>query len=92
MTASRKIPTVWIKHLNGDPKKQKDFEDLLRNSTRTLSRLAEILDEFIEQNDAASISLKELDHNNWAIRQADYIATKRAFKKIRDLVTFIERN
>lgn len=90
MTSHRRIPADWIKHLDDDKKKQ-DFEGLLRNSSRTLHRLSDIIDDYITSLDTKAMSAKEYDGVNWPYKQADYNGMKRAYTKIKDLITFIDR-
>ncbi len=90
MTTSRKIPTDWIKNLDSDKAKE-DFESLLRNSSRTLRRLKDLCDEYESSIDNGQLSVKLFEEYNWALRQAYMNGQKQAYRKVKDLVTFIER-
>lgn len=41
--------------------------------------------------DSNQISVKSFDDHNWALRQAYINGQKSAYRKVKDLVTFIER-
>lgn len=82
----RKIPLTWVKHLK-DKQEQQDLEDLLRNTTRVLSRLRDILNEMEESTQR----VREIDYNDpsWSHRQAHLNGERDAIRKIKDLINFI---
>lgn len=88
--SNRKIPLDWIKHLKSE-EQRKEFEGILRNSTRTLRRLSDLLDEYVKEEEHKQQQTKGYDQAGWAYKQADHIGTIRTLKKIKDLVSFIER-
>jgi len=89
MTTLRNIPLDWTKGL--DDQQKKDFESLLRNSSRTLRKLRDLMTEYENALDSNQISVKSFDDHNWALRQAYINGQKSAYRKVKDLVTFIER-
>jgi hypothetical protein len=77
--------TVWTKNLK-TPKEREDFESLLHNSVRVLTRLREILDE--EENELNREELKTVDFDtgSWAYKAAFRLGQKHRIKKLKELI------
>ena len=88
--SSRNIPINWTKHLETENEREL-FEKMLRGSGKTLRRLKEIIEEYEKGIERSQISVKSFDENNWALKQAFRNGESNADKRIKDLVTFIER-
>lgn len=85
---SKRLPLVWTKHLKG-AKEKEDFESLLRNSTRVLTRLKEIIEE--KENDLASSAMKLEDYESpsWAYKEAHRHGRQAELKALKDLIDFV---
>lgn len=87
---TRKLAVEWTKHLK-DEKGKGEFEALLRNSTITLGRLREILEEKLEALERSETKVEHYNVANWAYMQADVIGSKRTLKNILELLAFTEK-
>jgi hypothetical protein len=85
-----KLSTEWTKHLK-DEKAREDFAKLLLNSTISLGRLREILEERLEALQNAKLKTDHYDVANWAYMQADSIGAERTLKKIIELLEFTKK-
>lgn len=79
------LPLQWVQHLQ-DPKERKDFEDLIRSSTRVLGRLSQIADDRASALDRAEMTQTDFDEPNWAYRQAFRNGQRSSLKFIKDLL------
>lgn len=86
----RKLATEWTKHLK-DQEAKAEFEKLLRNSTISLGRLREILEDKLQALDRSEVKTDNYDSPNWAFRQADLNGTRRILMNIIDLLSFTEK-
>jgi hypothetical protein len=79
---------VWTKHLK-NAKEKEEFESLLRNSTRVLTRLREIIEE--KETDLASSQTKieDYDSPSWAFKEAHRHGRQAELKFLKEIIDFI---
>lgn len=82
-----KLSTAWTQHIQ-DPKDKADFEVIVRNSTRLLTRLKGIIDEQINQIHSQSNSVDDFRDPNWSHKQAYRNGELARLKKMKDLIPF----
>ena len=82
-----KLPLVWSKGLS--PKDVEALEYVLRNNSILIPKLLEIIDQMTEEETSAETTLKEYDSPSWGYKQADRNGARRAFKKVRNLFSYL---
>ena len=82
-----KLPLVWSKGLS--PKDIEALEYVLRNNSILIPKLLEIIDQYLDEENRAETSLKEYDSPSWSHKQADRNGAKRAFKRVKDLFSYL---
>ena len=80
-----RIPLTWVKHLKSE-EEQRDFENLLRNTTTVLSRFRDLLEEL---ENSKEVSFDDYDSPSWSHKQAHSNGYKEALRKVKDLIKFI---
>jgi len=88
--ANRNLSVEWTKHLK-DKSAKEDFEKLLRNSTISLGRLREILEEKLTALDRSEVKSDVYDSPNWAYKQADVNGMRRVLMNIIALLDFTRK-
>jgi len=83
------LPVAWFKGV--DAKKKKELEDTLRNSTRSLNRLREVLEEKAEEERIKEVLLSSYDNPSWAHKQAHLNGFQAGMKYVVDLLQFVPR-
>lgn len=78
--------TAWTKDLEGDAKA--DFEALVRNSTRVLTRLKAIIEDRERQLINQGLSSEDFSDPNWSHKQAHRNGGLLELKIIKDLIPF----
>lgn len=86
----KKLATEWTKHLR-DKEAKEDFERLLRNSTISLGRLREILEEKLEALDRSEVKTEVYDSPNWAYKQADVNGCRRILMNLIQMLEFTKK-
>lgn len=81
-----KLSSAWTQHL--PPEKQKDFADLVRNSTQLLTRLKQIIEDHERQLHNTSLSIKDFSDPNWSTRQAFKLGSLSALKDLKEIIPF----
>lgn len=76
----------WTKFLQGQEKK--DFETIVRNSTRVLTRLKEILHEHETEVTNTQFSLSDFDSPSWALKTAYRNGQLSVLKQLKNLIPF----
>lgn len=82
-----KFPLVWTNHLPDQEKPA--FEAMVRNSTLLLSRLNEILSD--EEKTVYRSLTKDFDSPNWSHEHAFRLGELSRIRKLKDLISFIEK-
>ena len=77
----------WTKHLKSKKDKD-DFELTLRNSTYTMGRLAELLEERLRAMDKEETKLDDFESPGWAYKQAFRNGRRKALTEVLDLLDF----
>lgn len=85
-----KLSTEWTKHLK-DERAREDFAKLLLNSTISLGRLREILEDKLEALERSELKTEHYDIANWAYMQADLIGAKRTLRNIIEMLAFTKK-
>lgn len=83
------LPLEWTKNLKTDQEKQ-DFESLLRNSTRVMSRLRSILDDWEKELTQREYAPNDYDSPAWGYKQAHRNGERSRIKKLKDLLSFLK--
>lgn len=86
----RKLSVEWTKHLK-DPKARQEFEKLLRNSTISLGRMREILEERLASLDRSEVKTEVYDSPNWAYKQADTNGMRRCLMNVIAMLEFTKK-
>ena len=86
----KKLATEWTKHLK-DPEAKADFEKLLRNSTISLGRLREIVEEKLNALDRSEVKTEVYDSPNWAYKQADTNGARRVLMNLLAMLDFTKK-
>lgn len=82
-----KLSTAWTQNIQ-DPKDKADFEVIVRNSTRLLTRLKGIIEEQEKALHSQSFSLDDFRDPNWSHKQAYRNGELSRLKKMKDLIPF----
>lgn len=82
------LPVVWTKGIAEELKS--DFEIQVRNSTSTLSRLYDIIEEKENSINNQEVSISDFDNPSWAYKQAYRNGQKASLKEIKELLAFIK--
>lgn len=83
------LPVVWTKHLKTE-KERREFEDYLRNSTRALTRLLDIIEESESNLIKKDISETDFEDPNWSHKQAFRNGRLSGLSEIKTILTFIK--
>lgn len=82
------IPIQWTANITNSSKETKEsFEDLLRNSTKILDRLVQIVEERERSLDKIDYSLSSYENPNWACKQAHINGRKAELQALKQLIT-----
>lgn len=87
---NNKVLTVWTKNLK-DQKEKEEFVTVLKHSPRVLRRLNEIIDESMQELVAKEESEDSFDIPNWHLYQANILGQRKAYKKIKQLLAFLNK-
>lgn len=87
---SKQLPLDWTKHLANQPEDKDNLEKTIRNSTTTLTRLLDVLEEKKSTINTIETSIKSYDDPSWAYKQA-YLNGKRAsLEEVINLLSFLK--
>ena len=82
------LPLPWTKHLKG--KEKEDFESLLRNSTRVLSRFRDLITEREADITRQETSLETYKDTGWPYLQAHLNGRKAELQELKKLLEFLK--
>lgn len=88
MNKNRGLPVDWVKHLPTEERKK--FEDVVRNDTLVLGRLADILEEKLIGLENREASLLDYENPSWAYRQAHMNGLKAGLTNVLKLLAFLK--
>lgn len=86
----RRYSTAWF--LNKTDKEKEAIRFALENNTTLQESLLELIRGFMDEENRAEVSLKDMDNPNWAYLQANRNGAKRAYSKIEALFKTVETN
>lgn len=80
------LSTLWTQNLQGQDKQ--DFEMIVRNSTRLLTRLKEILELRERELSQTSLTIKDFEDPNWSHKQAYKNGSLAVYNELKNLIPF----
>lgn len=81
------LSTAWTKDIQ-DPKEKEDFEVIVRNSTRLLTKLKQIIEDREKSLTNAGLSIEDFKDNNWSHKQAHRNGGLGQLKFMKELIPF----
>lgn len=85
----KKLSVEWFKNIPED--KREGFELAIRNSTLALGRLYDILIEWEEELNRAEAKVDDYDTPSWPHKQAHRNGDRSRIRKLRDLLSFLNK-
>lgn len=83
------MDTKWAADLPAE--RREDFKKLLENSQAQFSRLLQIIEDDEKAIERQETSKDDFETPSWALKQANRLGEKKAYRKVKDLLSFVRR-